>query len=174
MIITHANYEKLAVFREAHTALPAGFVKDTQHPDGSRTTFFTHATAEDFQKVVDQTLISLSKKRHLEVYDLDNTGPAPVLTLADSDDGTKAALEAAETALTKASSKSKDTKVTVVWGLHQSEYFPARGSGATGTQHFTVRVVGGGADWHFYVDTAFKTILWMSQSATRFIHVAND
>ena len=64
MLKTHGDYEKTAVFQEAHPLVAV-------NGDG----FFDHQTKEDLQHIVDQTLKSLKSKREL-------TGGNPALRTA--------------------------------------------------------------------------------------------
>jgi hypothetical protein len=144
MLATHGNYERLTPFRVAHPTVAV-------NGDG----FFTHQTRDELQAIIDQTLVSLKKKRVL-------TG------------GTAALRTAAMTVLRQAGSTDNVNVVTVTWGLHQGQYGPARGSGgATWLLHFTVTDPGGGNDWHLYVDDGLNTITSLSQGPGVFVMVDN-
>lgn len=145
MLATHANYEKLAPFRQAH---PLVVVPG----DG----FFTHQTKDELQEIVDQTVKSLKYKREL-------TG------------ATAGVRTAAETVLKQAASADTGHTVTVTWGMHQDTQGPARGDsgGQTWLRHFTVRDPGGGNDWHLYCDDGMNTIMHLSQNAGVFVKVEN-
>lgn len=146
MLKTRANYQKLAVFREAHpTVVVPG--------DG----FFTNKTAAELQEIIDQTLTSLKKKRVIS-------------------GGNGAARTAAETLLKWLGSADTTHNVYVRWGIHQDTWGVARGGGVIiSTQHFTVEdpAAPAGNDWHLYIDSGEKTIIEMSQNAGVFLQIAN-
>jgi hypothetical protein len=142
MLKTSANYQKLAQFRLAHplVAVPG---------DG----FFTNKTQSELQKIVDQTLDSLKKKREIQ-------------------GGTRLLRDQAQALLKAAGSKQEDV-VTVRWGIHQDTAGMARGGGASTFRHFTVVDPNGGNDWHLYADAGLKTIIEMSQAVGVGVQIAN-
>lgn len=144
MLDTMTSYENLDAFRQAHPGVPVA-------GDG----FFTHQTREQLQKIIDQTLTSLKKKREL-------TGP-------------RAAVAAADALLKQASSAQQHQQVMVRWGVHQPAATGARGGGVATTpvQHFTVKDPAGGNDWHLTLDKNLQTILELSHSAGAVVRVAN-
>jgi len=146
MLATHANYQKLAPFKQAHPAVAV-------NGDG----FFTHQTRDQLQAIIDQTLASLKSKRMLS-------------------GATAAVRTAAETMLKQAGSKDQNHVVTVTWGMHQDNQGPARGGGNNNTtwlRHFTVADPGGGNDWHVYCDDNMNTIMSLSQNAGVYVMVEN-
>lgn len=143
MLTTHADYQKIAKFRQTHPTVDVP-------GDG----FFTNLTADQLQKIIDQTLASLKTRRYI-------TG------------GNNAACTAAGTLLKQAGSADTKNTVWVTWGLHQDTATTARGGGSTATRHFTVRDPAGGNEWHLYTDSNQQTIIEMSQSAAGVLKIAN-
>ncbi len=143
MLKANANYQKLSAFRDAHPAVNVP-------GDG----FFSNKTIEELQAIVDQTLVSLKKKREI-------SGGNGALRLA------------AANLLKQAGSDDAANTVVVVWGIHQATAGAARGGGATTLYHFTVNDPAGLNDWHLYVDSGEKTIVEMSQGGGAFVQISN-
>jgi hypothetical protein len=107
--------------------------------------FFTVKTVEELQKIVDTTW----KMRKKLLFS-----------------GNAVTAAAAKAVLADASSESA-TKVTVRWGIHQSQDRP---QGVVGkSTHFTVK--GTPTDWHLYVNTDGSRVAFMSNGPANYVAI---